>query len=247
MVPALYDDGEKEALASGVRDAAVAAGADDSREGLWRFFVERCRANLHVVLAMSPVGETLRTRCRWGWGGGAGARRAGNGESIGEARCRKLTGSTPPLPARCRRARNFPGLVNNTVIDWFEPWPEQVGRAQAPPAPCKQPACWMCQAGVCGSRFRPPAPPPSPFPAQALESVASVFLAEEDLPPPMRAGIAGHMVCVHQSVRAFSAKFEAQLRRHNYVTVRGWRRQWHGACGCTLAPARLTLANGKCA
>jgi dynein heavy chain len=46
--------------------------------------VEKCRNNLHVVLAMSPVGETLRTRCR-----------------------------------------NFPGLVNNTVIDWFEPWPEQ--------------------------------------------------------------------------------------------------------------------------
>jgi P-loop containing dynein motor region D4 len=37
-----------------------------------------------VVLAMSPVGDTLRTRCR-----------------------------------------NFPGLVNNTVIDWFEPWSEQ--------------------------------------------------------------------------------------------------------------------------
>uniref|UniRef100_A0A061RTL5 Dynein heavy chain 1, cytosolic n=1 Tax=Tetraselmis sp. GSL018 TaxID=582737 RepID=A0A061RTL5_9CHLO len=33
---------------------------------------------------MSPVGETLRTRCR-----------------------------------------NFPGMVNNTVIDWFEPWPDE--------------------------------------------------------------------------------------------------------------------------
>ena len=25
-----------------------------------------------------------------------------------------------------RRCRNFPGLVNNTVIDWFFPWPEEV-------------------------------------------------------------------------------------------------------------------------
>ena len=33
---------------------------------------------------MSPVGETLRTRCR-----------------------------------------NFPGLVNNAIIDWFMAWPEQ--------------------------------------------------------------------------------------------------------------------------
>lgn len=64
MVPALYDDGEKEALAAGVRDEVVALGLDDSREGLWRYFVERARANLHVVLAMSPVGEALRTRCR---------------------------------------------------------------------------------------------------------------------------------------------------------------------------------------
>ena len=59
-------------------------GLNDSKEACWAQFVLQCRNNLHVVLAMSPVGETLRTRCR-----------------------------------------NFPGLVNNTVIDWFEPWPEQ--------------------------------------------------------------------------------------------------------------------------
>jgi dynein heavy chain len=23
------------------------------------------------------------------------------------------------------RCRNFPGLVNNAIIDWFMPWPEQ--------------------------------------------------------------------------------------------------------------------------
>ena len=32
-----------------------------------------------------------------------------------------------------RRCRNFPGLVNSTVIDWFMPWPKQalhaVGKA----------------------------------------------------------------------------------------------------------------------
>ena len=66
MVPALFEDGEKEALAAACRDEVVARGLDDSREGLWRAFMERCRTNLHVVLAMSPVGETLRTRCRCG-------------------------------------------------------------------------------------------------------------------------------------------------------------------------------------
>jgi len=63
---------------------AVKQGTSDSKEACWAQFVLQCRNNLHVVLAMSPVGETLRTRCR-----------------------------------------NFPGLVNNTFIDWFEPWPEQ--------------------------------------------------------------------------------------------------------------------------
>ncbi|DBA95316.1 TPA: Dynein heavy chain cytoplasmic [Trebouxia sp. C0006] len=84
MIPALYDDGEKESLISGIREEAVKQGTSDSKEACWAQFVLQCRNNLHVVLAMSPVGETLRTRCR-----------------------------------------NFPGLVNNTVIDWFEPWPEQ--------------------------------------------------------------------------------------------------------------------------
>jgi len=31
---------------------------------LWRYFIDRVRANLHVVLAMSPIGDSLRNRCR---------------------------------------------------------------------------------------------------------------------------------------------------------------------------------------
>lgn len=65
-------------------------GLVDTKEACWSYFVQKCRNNLHIVLAMSPVGEVLRTRCR-----------------------------------------NFPGLVNNTVIDWFEPWPEQALRSVA--------------------------------------------------------------------------------------------------------------------
>lgn len=86
MVPALYDDSEKEGLISSIRTELTQQGLPDSREACWAAFVDKVRSNLHVVLAMSPVGDALRSRCR-----------------------------------------NFPGLVNNTVIDWFEPWPEQVG------------------------------------------------------------------------------------------------------------------------
>lgn len=85
MVPALYNDSEKEGLISSIRAELAQQGLPDSRDACWAAFVDKVRSNLHVVLAMSPVGDTLRSHCR-----------------------------------------NFPGLVNNTVIDWFEPWPEQV-------------------------------------------------------------------------------------------------------------------------
>jgi len=84
MVPALYEEAERDGIINGIRDEAVKRGALDTKEGVWTYFVNKCRDNLHVVLAMSPVGETLRVRCR-----------------------------------------SFPGMVNNTVIDWFVPWPEQ--------------------------------------------------------------------------------------------------------------------------
>jgi dynein heavy chain len=59
-------------------------GASPAKESIWQYFVTKCSVNLHVVLCMSPTGDTLRTRCR-----------------------------------------NFPGLINNAIIDWFLPWPEQ--------------------------------------------------------------------------------------------------------------------------
>ena len=84
MVPGLYEESEKDGIVGNIRDEAVKRGTTDSKDSLWNYFVGKCRDNLHVVLAMSPVGETLRVRCR-----------------------------------------SFPGMVNNSVIDWFVPWPEQ--------------------------------------------------------------------------------------------------------------------------
>ncbi|XP_050408300.1 dynein axonemal heavy chain 10 [Patella vulgata] len=64
MVPALYADDEKEAIIGGIRDEALKNGAAHARESIWQYFVNKCANNLHVVMAMSPVGDTLRTRCR---------------------------------------------------------------------------------------------------------------------------------------------------------------------------------------
>ncbi|KAJ3091389.1 Dynein heavy chain 10, axonemal [Quaeritorhiza haematococci] len=84
MVPALYEDDEKEALLGSVRDEVARLGIVQNRENMWQYFVNKCADNLHVVLCMSPQGDKLRERCR-----------------------------------------SFPGLVNNTMFDWFPPWPEQ--------------------------------------------------------------------------------------------------------------------------
>lgn len=58
MVPALFPDDEKNAITSNLRGEAMANGYID----VWSFFVDKCRNNLHIVLAMSPAGENLRRR-----------------------------------------------------------------------------------------------------------------------------------------------------------------------------------------
>ncbi|CAD2214810.1 hypothetical protein AGDE_00451 [Angomonas deanei] len=88
MVPALFPEEEKEPLYNAVADEVEAMKLAPSKENKWSAFVSRCRDNLHIVLSMSPSGDTLRTRCR-----------------------------------------NFPSLINNTTIDWFEKWPAQALQA----------------------------------------------------------------------------------------------------------------------
>ncbi|XP_069922194.1 dynein axonemal heavy chain 10 isoform X1 [Oryctolagus cuniculus] len=90
MVPALFQEEEKESILGQIGQEAARLGLGPAKESLWQYFVNKSANNLHIVLGMSPVGDTLRTRCR-----------------------------------------NFPGLVNNTGIDWFMPWPSQALHAVA--------------------------------------------------------------------------------------------------------------------
>ena len=56
-LPVIYDSVRRPMISSNL-------GLDDTSTNLWKFFIDRVRNNLHVVLAMSPVGDGLRNRCR---------------------------------------------------------------------------------------------------------------------------------------------------------------------------------------
>lgn len=64
VIPELFTPDELDGLLSGLRLEAKAAGVTESRPEMMRFFVERVRRNLHIVLCFSPVGKTFRVRAR---------------------------------------------------------------------------------------------------------------------------------------------------------------------------------------
>lgn len=63
-IPDLFPDDEVENIIAGVRNEVKGAGLVDSRENCWKFFIDRVRRQLKVVLCFSPVGSTLRVRSR---------------------------------------------------------------------------------------------------------------------------------------------------------------------------------------
>ena len=60
----LLPEDDVEACISGVRNEVKGMGLEDSRENCWKFFIDRVRRMLKVVLCFSPVGSTLRVRGR---------------------------------------------------------------------------------------------------------------------------------------------------------------------------------------
>ncbi|XP_063306953.1 dynein axonemal heavy chain 11 [Pelobates fuscus] len=63
-VPDLFSEEEIDTIVSGIRNEVRGLGLDDSKEGCWKFFLERVRLQLKVILCFSPVGSTLRVRAR---------------------------------------------------------------------------------------------------------------------------------------------------------------------------------------
>ncbi len=63
-VPGLFSKDEISAICHEVRKDALVAGVGESETLLWNFYVERIRKNLHIIMAMSPIGPTLVSRLR---------------------------------------------------------------------------------------------------------------------------------------------------------------------------------------
>ena len=63
-IPDLFADDEVDSIVATLRNEVKSIGLQDTRENSWRFFIDRVRHQLKVVLCFSPVGSTLRVRSR---------------------------------------------------------------------------------------------------------------------------------------------------------------------------------------
>jgi len=63
-IPDLFPKEDLDGILGKVRSAAKAAGYEDTPNQLFEFFNNRIRANLHMGLCFSPVGQTFRMRAR---------------------------------------------------------------------------------------------------------------------------------------------------------------------------------------
>ena len=63
-IPNLMVEDDKNKIINDVRPIVIEMKKVDSIEVINQTFTERVRNNLHICLCMSPVGDTLRVRCR---------------------------------------------------------------------------------------------------------------------------------------------------------------------------------------
>lgn len=60
----LFTDDEMEEITDHLRSEAKSQGYNDSKENVWKYFIDKVRRNLKIVMCFSPVGNVLRTRAR---------------------------------------------------------------------------------------------------------------------------------------------------------------------------------------
>lgn len=60
----LFTDDEVEEILQHLRSEAKLQGYQESKENIWKYFIDKVRRNLKIVMCFSPVGNTLRIRAR---------------------------------------------------------------------------------------------------------------------------------------------------------------------------------------
>uniref|UniRef100_A0A8C4HQX9 AAA+ ATPase domain-containing protein n=1 Tax=Dicentrarchus labrax TaxID=13489 RepID=A0A8C4HQX9_DICLA len=64
-VPNLFEKDELEQVLAATRPKAKEVGiSEENRDEVFQYFISRVREKLHIVLCMSPVGDSFRSRCR---------------------------------------------------------------------------------------------------------------------------------------------------------------------------------------
>ena len=63
-IPDLFTDDEVDNIVNQIRNEVKGAGVSDTRDNCWKFFIDKVRRLLKVVLCFSPVGSVLRKRGR---------------------------------------------------------------------------------------------------------------------------------------------------------------------------------------
>ncbi|KAL0892691.1 hypothetical protein ABMA27_014410 [Loxostege sticticalis] len=138
-IPNLYGMDEKVEILDKMQAAVREAGKkiETTPLAMFGFYVERVKANLRIVLAMSPIGDSFRNRLRM-----------------------------------------FPSLINCCTIDWFTAWPPE-----------------------------------------ALERVASMFIAKMDnVEDDLRTACVEMCQLFHMTVVQLSDRFYSDQKRKVYVT-----------------------------
>ena len=63
-IPDLFSEDDIDNIVTMVKNEVKGAGIPDTKENCWKFFIDRVRKQLKVILCFSPVGSTLRVRGR---------------------------------------------------------------------------------------------------------------------------------------------------------------------------------------
>ena len=63
-IPGLFPPEDMDDIINAVRPAVKRSGIPDTRDNCWDYFINTVRANLHVILCFSPIGDPIKIRTR---------------------------------------------------------------------------------------------------------------------------------------------------------------------------------------